>query len=122
MKDPFFSPCQSDRTFIAAQCTNTASKANRGIDDGIFFLLRLGFIYRNHLDRIDWAGLCTLPTSDTSVRMILSDKARSHNRIRVTKFADPREGIAAVLTAVTDKSDVSFNGSSAESVIDFRFR
>ena len=109
MEDPLFSPRQSDRTFITAQCTNTASKANRGIDDGVFFLLRLGLIYRNHLDRIDWAGFCTLPTSDTSVRMILSDKAGSHNRIRVTKFANPCEGIAAVLTAVTDKSDVSFN-------------
>ena len=108
MEDPLFSPCQSDRTFFAAQCTNTASKANGGIDDGLLFLLCLGLIYRNHLDRIDRAGFRTLPTSDTSVRLILSDKAGSHHRIRVAEFADPREGIAAVLTAETDKRDVSF--------------
>jgi hypothetical protein len=40
--------------------------------------------------------------------MIFGDKAGSHNRIRVTEFANPCEGIAAVLTAMTDKGHISF--------------
>ena len=51
----------------------------------------------------------TFPTANASVRIVLGNETGSYYDIRVTKFADALEKSAAVSTAVTHISDISFH-------------
>ncbi len=109
MENPLFALDQAHRTLIAFQCADTTPQAKRGFNCGIFFLFGLRILYGNHLNCIDWTGLCTFPTAKASVRIVLSNETGSYYNIRVTKFADALEKIATVFTTVAYKSDISFH-------------